>query len=212
MQIKTLVFDFGKVVGLFDHHLTTKRLVAYAGLPADELHAHLYGGPLEEEYECGKITTAEFLCRVRQTCRLTCSNEVIATAWADIFSPNHEVCALVPRLKPHYRLLLASNTNELHAEQFCRQLADTLRFFDAIVLSHKIGVRKPRAEFFHHCQRLAGCAAEECLFIDDLPGNVAGAIACGWNAIVFTDTTDLLKRFAAFGIKGLASRENAAQR
>ena len=122
-------------------------------------------------------------------------------AVADIFRPNPDVCALLPVLKPHYRLLLGSNTNELHAVQFRRQFADVLRRFDHLVLSFEVGVRKPRAGIFENCQRLAGCPPQECLFIDDLPANVEGARACGWHGIVYTGIEDLRARMAALGIK-----------
>jgi putative hydrolase of the HAD superfamily len=165
------------------------------------MDAHLFGGSLEDDYESGQISTSEFLRRVRETCRLTCPDEIIAAAWADIFWPNEEVCALLPRLKPRYRLLLGSNTNELHARQFCGQFADWLQHFDALVLSHEIGVRKPRAGFFEHCLRLAECAPAECLFIDDLAANVAGARACGWQGIVYTSFPDLCQQLTALGIE-----------
>src|SRR5437660_118019 len=106
MDVQVLVFDFGNVVGLFDHRLTTERLVQHTEIAADELHERLFGSALEDQYESGKLTTTEFLRRVRETCRFTCSEETVAAAWADIFSPNHEICALLPHLKPHYRLLL----------------------------------------------------------------------------------------------------------
>src|SRR5260370_38456690 len=199
MRIKTIVFDFGRVVSFFDHRLTISRLAAHAGLPAAEMHTQLFGGSLEDDYESGRIGTSEFLRRVRQICRLTCPDEIIAAAWADIFWPNEEVCALLPRLKPRYRLLLGSNTNELHARQFCGQFADWLRHFDALVLSHEIGVRKPRAGFFEHCLRLAEGAPGECLFIDDLVANVAGACACGWHGIVYTGFAYLFEQITAFG-------------
>jgi FMN phosphatase YigB (HAD superfamily) len=203
MDIKTIVFDFGKVVSLFDHRLTTNRLAAHTQLPVDELHALLFGRQFEEEYESGKLSTPEFWRLARESCGLTCPEEVFRSAWADIFWPNPDVCSLIPKLKPHYRLLLASNTNELHALQFMRQFSETLRHFDALVLSHQIGVRKPRAEFFEHCRKLAECAAAQCLFIDDLPANVAGAVACGWNGITYTDINDLTARLTALGTKGL---------
>ena len=85
MPIKTIVFDFGRVIGFFDHRLTTKRLAEHAGLPVEEMHAALFGGTLEDDYESGTISTREFLQRVRDTCRLTCTDEIIASAWADIF-------------------------------------------------------------------------------------------------------------------------------
>src|SRR5260370_5342880 len=181
MRIKTIVFDFGRVVSFFDHRLTISRLAAHAGLSAVEMHTQLFGGPLEDDYESGRISTSEFLRRVRQICRLTCPDEIIAAASADIFWPNEEVCALLPRLKPRHRLLLGSNTNELHARQFCGQFADWLRHFDALVLSHEIGVRKPRAGFFEHCLRLAECAPGQFLFIDYLLSHVPAPSPVAWH-------------------------------
>src|SRR5207244_2214206 len=96
-------------------------------------------------------------------------------AFGDIFWPNDEVCALVPRLKERYRLLLGSNTTELHARRFRQQFADILGHLDALVLSYEVGARKPKAAFFEHCQRQAGCESHQCLFIDDLSANIEGA-------------------------------------
>ncbi len=206
MSIQAIVFDFGNVVAFFDHRLTTNRLAPHAGISADAIHAYLFGGTLEDEYESGGLSTEDFLSRVRQNCRLSCPDEIIATAWADIFQPNHEVCALLPGLKQQrFRLLLASNTNELHARQFGPQFARELEYFDALVLSHEIGIRKPQAAFFEHCRRLADCPPEACVFIDDLPANVAGARACGWHGIVYTGIADLRAQLAALGIEDLKS-------
>jgi putative hydrolase of the HAD superfamily len=203
MEIKVLVFDFGNVVGFFDHRRTSRRLAAHADLPADAIHAHLFDRSLEEDYESGRISTAEFLKRIRERCRLRCDEATLAAAWADIFWPNQHVCALLPQLKSRYRLLLASNTNELHARHYCRQFAETLRHFDALVFSHEVGARKPKAAFYEYCQRLAGCEPQACLFIDDLPANVEGARACGWNGIVYKGIDDLRARLAKHGIDGL---------
>jgi putative hydrolase of the HAD superfamily len=200
MQIQAVVFDFGNVVGFFDHRLTTQRLAAHSALPAEAIHRFLFGGDLEEEYESGRITSAEFLKRVRTACQLHCDEATVAAAWADIFRPNQDVCALVGRMKHHYRLLLGSNTNELHARHFCRQFADTFQHFAALVFSHEVGARKPDAAFFEHCRRLAGCEPQACLFIDDLPANVEGARACGWHGIVYTGFDDLQTKLAKFSI------------
>jgi putative hydrolase of the HAD superfamily len=200
-MIKTLVFDFGNVIGFFDHRVATERLAQHADLPADAIHALLWDGALEDDYEAGRISTAEFLNRVRQMCRLRCPDDVLCAAYADIFhAPNTELIALLPRLKARYHLLLASNTNELHAKQFLAQFADSVRHFDALVLSHEAGARKPTAEFFQYCQRLVGCAPDECVFIDDLLANVAGARAHGWHGIVYTSFRELCDRLAALGI------------
>jgi putative hydrolase of the HAD superfamily len=96
--------------------------------------------------------------------------------------------------------LLGSNTNSLHSRKFVKQFEEVLAHFDALVLSHEVRVRKPKRGFFEHCQRLAGCDPDECLFIDDLPANVAGALELGWQGIVFRNVVDLQRELAAYGI------------
>ncbi len=199
-MIETIVFDFGKVIGYFDHRRATEILAKHSDMNPDAILARVLDGTLEDDYETGRISSAEFLRRVRDLCGIRCTDEVMASAYSDIFWPNVEVCALIPRLRQRYRLLLGSNTTELHARRFRRQFAEHLRHFEHLVLSFEIGVRKPQAGFFEHCQRLAGGAPATCLFIDDLPDNVAGARACGWHGIVYRGIDDLRMRLARLNI------------
>jgi FMN phosphatase YigB (HAD superfamily) len=198
---RTLVFDFGNVVGFFSHRLASERLAEYSDLSADEIHKQLWDSRLEDEYEANRITTAEFLRRTREACRLRCPDAVLLPIYTDIFyAPNQPVVDLLTRLKPRYRLVLASNTNELHAKQFLRQFAEALQPFDAVVLSHEVGARKPTGPFFAACQRVAQAAPGECLFIDDLAANVAGAEKAGWHGILYMGYADLCEKLAALGV------------
>jgi putative hydrolase of the HAD superfamily len=201
MGIAALVFDFGNVVGFFSHRRASERLAALAGLDADKVHRVLFGSRLEDDYESGRLTTAAFLAEVRRACGLTCADEVIAASYADIFWPNPDVCALLPRLARRYPLLMVSNTNDLHARRFQAQFAEELRPFRHRVLSHEVGARKPKREIFAHAERLAGCAPHELVFIDDLPGNVEGALACGWRGIVYAGVEELRQQLAALGVE-----------
>jgi FMN phosphatase YigB (HAD superfamily) len=200
MALRAIIFDFGNVVGFFDYRRTTDRLAPHAALPADAVHAQLFEGPLLEDYESGRLSSEEFLRHARDRCRLSCSDDVLRDAWADIFTPNPPVCAMLPRLKPRYRLLLGSNTNELHARHFSRQFADAFAHFDRLVFSWEVGARKPAPTFFEHCVRVAGCLPGECLFLDDLPANVDGARACGLHGIVYTPGMDLPARLTRAGV------------
>ena len=201
-MIKTIVFDFGNVIGFFDPRPAFEKLAQYTALSAEALIDFLYEGELEDAYESGRMSSAEFLRRVREGCRLSCSEKALIDIYCDIFRPNDEVCRLVPLLKPHYKLLLGSNTTELHAQQFLRQFADILRPFDAVILSWQIGARKPRPEFFRHCQERAQSEPQECLFIDDLPANVAGAQQCGWQGLVYHPGNDLVRQAGGPGRQG----------
>lgn len=192
MSITTIVFDFGNVLGFFSHRKAAEQLAAYSPLSAEEiLERYLLDPKLEDDFESGRMSLAAFRALVRQRCRLTCSDAQLDWAIADMFTPNDDVCALVPALKPRYRLVLLSNTNELHAAHFRCQFAGTLAYFDALVLSYEVGLRKPCADIYVHCHKVAGAKPQQCLFIDDLPGNVAAARACGWQGIVYQRGLDL---------------------
>lgn len=194
--MKSIVFDFGNVVGFFDHNRTLDRLLPYTDLTRAEMYAAVYDSDLEDEFEFGRISVPDFLQQVARLWRLRSSaDDFLEAAIADIFEPNTAVADLIPLLKGRYRLLLGSNTNPIHSRRFLAQFADTLAHFDGVVLSHAIGARKPRAEFFHECVRQAGCGAEECYFVDDLPANIAGAQAVGMRGLLYTRDTDLRQAF-----------------
>jgi HAD superfamily hydrolase (TIGR01509 family) len=199
MSITTIVFDFGNVLGLFSHRKAATQLAAYGG-SVDSIIASFFAGDLEDTFELGRITPDAYTNLVRDACRLSCTDEQFRTAFADMFSPNDAVCALVPRLKPRYRLLLLSNTNALHAAQFRSQFETTLRHFDSLVLSHEVGLRKPDRRIYEHCRDVAGRPAHECLFIDDLEANVEAARAAGWKTLRYRPGEDLVPRLAEHGI------------
>lgn len=203
MNITTIVFDFGNVLGFFSHRKAAEQLAVYSPLSADDILTILLNdGQLEDDFECGRLSTAAFRDEVRRRCRLGCTDEQLDAAIGDMFTPNDEVCALVSGFKPRHRLMLLSNTNDIHARWFRRQFADTLAHFDHLVFSHEQGLRKPHPLLYRHCQeRLARCPAHECLFIDDLPGNIEAARACGWHGIVYRRELDLRRELHKLGIE-----------
>jgi putative hydrolase of the HAD superfamily len=198
--MKTVIFDFGNVVGFFDHGLTLDRVAPHTRLSADEMFTRVFDSTLEDDVEAGRIDTAAFLRRVHRLWELRCDLDFLAQAIADIFTPNPEVCALIPQLRPRYRVLLGSNTNEVHATHFRRQFVDVLGHFDALVLSYEIGHRKPNAGFYEHCQCLADAAPHDIVFIDDLHANIAAARRHGWHGIVYRPDDGLADKLRSIGV------------
>jgi putative hydrolase of the HAD superfamily len=199
--MKTIFFDFGNVLAFFDHRRATRRFARRSDFSEAEIFAAIYGGRLEDDFEAGRIGGDAF---VRAATELICyrgSADEFAREFADIFTPNEDVVALVPRLRAQgHRLVLASNTNALHYDFFRRQYADVLRHFHALGVSFEAGARKPFPEFYAHCQRLAGCTAGEALFIDDIRLNVEGARAFGWDAVQYTTFPELVAALRERGI------------
>src|SRR5258708_36102908 len=100
MSIKALVFDFGNVVGCFNHRRTTERLAPHAQLAADELHQLLYSGPLAERYEMGDITTEGFRSEVKRTGGVACSGDLLDDPYSGIFWAQCAPFELLTQLAP----------------------------------------------------------------------------------------------------------------
>ncbi|MGW5396419.1 HAD-IA family hydrolase [Streptomyces sp. NPDC003952] len=69
-----------------------------------------------------------------------------------------------------------------------RRMVDVDELFEDVLLSFEVGHRKPSPAMFALAAERAGVPAADCVLIDDLAHNVAGAEAAGWTAIHFTDT------------------------
>jgi glucose-1-phosphatase len=196
----TLFFDFGNVLGYFDNHIAVRQFVRHCDLDEAAYFAALYDTALEDDFESGRVSADEFIRRACTAIKYRGTPDQFRKTFQDIFRRNPAVCDLIPRLADRYRLVLASNTNEIHSAQFRRTFADVLRHFAALGLSHEAGTRKPHRRFYEHCQALAGCSPGECLFIDDLPANVAAARAFGWRAIQYADHAEFVVQLRKLGI------------
>jgi putative hydrolase of the HAD superfamily len=200
MAINNVVFDFGNVVGFFSHMRAIRQLAQLTDISPETIRNRLFTWELEAEYESGRISTPDMLAQARRLCSFRGSDADIETAFADMFWPNEDVCRLIPTLKERYRLFLLSNTNDMHCRWFRRQFAETLGHFDGLFFSHEVGIRKPFTGIYEHAIRRMECRPHECVFIDDLPPNIAAAQACGWHGIVYTDYDSLRGELASLNI------------
>jgi putative hydrolase of the HAD superfamily len=84
-----------------------------------------------------------------------------------------------------------------------RHLWETLGLnarFDAMHYAAELGCKKPDAAFFAAVEARTGFAPNELLLIDDSPGNVEGARACGWDAVLWTAERPLAAVLAEAGV------------
>jgi HAD superfamily hydrolase (TIGR01509 family) len=183
-----LIVDMGNVVVFFDHRRACRQLAALGrpGTTDDEVFDRLFHEPLERQYDEGEISTAEFLAALRSHFGIIESDAAIARAWTDIFQPNETLARQLADLKQTApRLVLASNTNELHFAAVRALIPHVIALFDALVLSFEVGARKPAERFYQQVLVSAGAAAEDCLYIDDRADFVAAAQALGMQGLVY---------------------------
>ena len=182
---KAILFDLGNVVIAFDFVLGYRRIEALSGIPAAEVRSRLIATDLYRRLESGLIQPETFAAQVQTAVGFECEYRAFQEAWNAIFLPESLIPAnFLAGLKRNYKLLIVSNTNAIHFEML-RNTYPILQTFDGFVVSHEIGVMKPDPRYYEAALATAGCPAENCLFIDDLPDNVEGASLAGMDAIQF---------------------------
>lgn len=88
------------------------------------------------------------------------------------------IAAVVAELRRRgVRTAILSNDPGGPHGRWLRDLAGTL--VDEVVLSGDVGVAKPDAASFRLVAERLGLDPAECVFVDDLTGNVRGAVAAG---------------------------------
>jgi putative hydrolase of the HAD superfamily len=77
-------------------------------------------------------------------------------------------------------------SNSWGCEEYPR--ADFPGLFDTVVLSGEVGMRKPEEAIFLHAAQTLGLPPDQCVFVDDMPANVAAAQALGMTGVLHTET------------------------
>lgn len=198
---RVLVFDFGNVIARFSHRRAAEALAAFstAADPA-RVQAFCFGSELDDAFERGRVGAEDFRDRVRREFNLSCTDAAFDTAFADIFQPIGHVVGLARGLAGRVPLAVLSNTTPIHSRWFLDRMSAELAVFDHLVMSHDTGHRKPEAGIFSHVERLTGHSSGDHVLIDDLPSNIAGARAAGWDGIIFGPETDLAAELSSLGV------------
>jgi 2-haloacid dehalogenase len=117
--------------------------------------------------------------------------------WFDtIGAIDHEVVAIVRELRG-LGVGVFGLTNSSHEN--APQSPDVQRVFaelNGVVVSGEVGLLKPERAIFDLTEARFRLIPERTWFVDDNEANVAGARACGWNAILFTDAPSLRAELA----------------
>jgi len=91
------------------------------------------------------------------------------------FTHAHDMTALVRRAKAAgiKTAMLSNSWGEMYPEH----LFDGM--FDVIVISGRVGMRKPEPRIYHHTVELLEVEPGVCVFVDDMPHNVVAAVNLG---------------------------------
>ncbi|MEX1229507.1 MAG: HAD family phosphatase [Planctomycetaceae bacterium] len=195
-MIRTILFDMGNVLIYFSHQRMCEQLGRLIDRTETEVNSWLLDSGLQWDYERGKINPRSFHGLFQDWGQRTIEEAVLHRAGSDIFTPNDEILPVLKSLKSAgYRLVLMSNTNEVHFN-WVRSEYPVLEGFDDFVLSYEVGAMKPEPAIFEAAMSKIACAPHECFYTDDIPEYIAAARKLGFDAEVFTGVTDLKQHLA----------------
>jgi len=197
--IRLIVSDFGGVICSFDYRIFCERLGRRIGRSAEEIHATLFGGPLQFDFERGQLSGPAYHERVMELLQTEMPYEEFFDLYGDIFAEIPGTCGLLRRLATRYPLYLLSDTNEIHFG-YVRNAVDVLRCFEAFVVSYEVGVLKPDPRIYQEVLRRSGLPPEACVFVDDRAGNVEGARRVGMHAFQFVSPEQCAAELTRLGV------------
>ena len=157
LVIKTVIFDLGGVIVPFDIQRGYARLAPLCGYREEEIPARLRSTDLVTRFESGRISSEQFVAELSRILELRVTYDEFRGIWNGIFLPG----TLVPEsmlmgLRERYRLLLLSNTNELHYSMVEANYP-LVRHFHHKILSYKVGAIKPSPKIYEEAIAQAGC-------------------------------------------------------
>jgi glucose-1-phosphatase len=203
MEPKFIYFDLGNVLVYFDHWIACQQMAQVAGITPERVWQVVFEGDLEQRYESGKVDDRQFYDAFCQVSSTQPDYDQLLIAGSDIFRLNHSLLPVVAQLDgAGYRLGILSNTSPAHwAWVTAGRFGISNLAFDLTALSFEIGSCKPEPKIYQAAASLAGVSPAEIFYIDDMPENVSGAKAAGFDAVLYTTTPALVADLHQRGVR-----------
>jgi putative hydrolase of the HAD superfamily len=197
---KAIIFDLGKVLVPFDFMRGYEALQPHCPHPASEIRSRIAATRLVEPLEKGLITPREFVAQLSKALDLNIDYREFCRIWSCIFDGQLIPDAMLESLARRYRLLLLSNTNEIHF-QMIRENYRLIGYFHDLILSYEVHAMKPEAAIFQQAVARAECRPEECFYTDDIALFVEAARREGLDAVQFKSPEQIEREMKARGIR-----------
>lgn len=193
IKYSTIVFDLGNVLIPFHHNLWVENYNKIQAGLGDKYHqTYLDNYNIHRDYESGKISDDEFITINLEWLDNKISREEFQKVFSEIFTFNYDVINLLPILKKKYKLLLLSNTSNIHKVYGWGDYP-FIKNFDKLILSHEAKSVKPEERIFRTAESFTNEPSESHIFIDDIIEYTNAAKGFGWDAIHFVGYDNLVE-------------------
>lgn len=210
-MIRNIVFDMGNVLLRFDPKVFMERVGVEDPEDQKLIQKELFRSLEWVQMDRGTKTEAEVLEIVEK--RLP---EHLHDALEELLLRWERPILAIPGMakfvrdcrRAGYGIYLLSNASKrLHS--YWKSIPGH-EYFDGEFVSADYQLVKPQQAIYHKFCQVFGLEPKECLFIDDVPLNIEGAVTAGWQGIVFHDVEDLRKKAYEIGVRVPVKEESKA--
>lgn len=198
-MIEAVIFDLGNVLAFHDNAKLFRELATLYGSTPEALMKRLEGSGLWERANKGRLKGDALRLALAEKLGVAPPEEDFVLAWSCHFTLNPPMIRLVERLAGKVRLVLLSNTHDLHVANL-RPLLPVLEKFDELVLSCEVGHMKPEPEIYALAIAAAKVPPDRAVFFDDVEAYVEGARKAGLHAHVVRSAAEVPAQLAALGL------------
>lgn len=194
-MIKNIVFDMGNVIIRWD----PKHIVNQYTNDKDEQRMFLkevFGSREWLAYDEGTMSKQEVQDGICSRLNAKYHQQAcdMVSYWYRDCPPIKEMEPIIKELKDKgYSIYLLSNTNTSFDEY--KDTIPVFMYFDGFYISANYKLVKPSKEIFEDFSRRFDVSLSECVFIDDIPINVEGAIAAGMEGYCFNKGIEHFKEY-----------------
>jgi putative hydrolase of the HAD superfamily len=200
MRERTIITDLGNVILRFDMDICVSKVADACNITKHEVFTTLFDSELPRLHEEGRLSGYEFYARASRLLNINLSFEDFRLFWSDIFFENNGIRPAIRRLRESYPVFLLSNVGELHFEHIERKFSISADF-DEIILSYKVGARKPHESIYKYAIEKARCPAHSIIYFDDREDLVEAAKKLGIRAYKFENLEGMTESLRSENVK-----------
>ena len=196
-MIKTIFCDLGNVIINVHNDIKIRNIKKFSSKSEKFIEEFLINSKARKDFDRGKISAIQFYKNLKDNLKLRLDFKQFKKIWCSYFSRRGDMENLLKKLKKNYKLILLSNTDEIHFSHI-KGKYKILDIFDKFVLSYEVGCTKPNPLIYLHAIKEAKTLPNEILYIDDVYQFVMAAKLFGIKSIQYKNFQKLkedLKRF-----------------
>lgn len=201
-MIKNIIFDFGGVILKHKSTLMEEKIAEIFSV-SDNKALELWKAK-KSLLLTGKISSEQFLTKLKEELHLNTPLPQIIKAWKDIYireakDVNWELLNFIEKLKSNYNIFLFTDTIDTHDEyNATRKIYEK---FTKVFKSFEERIAKAEGKkAYLYILKKINAKPEECIFIDDLEVNIKTAQEAGIKGIVYKNLQQLKEELKLQGI------------